>query len=333
MGGDMMESWPQLTQSNNPSPTASRLRTLVEDAVERFPADGILLSGGLDTSILSAISGKRGRRLRAVSVAVADAGSPDEPFVKMVAESCGFELRVLRPTLADLVAMMPSLIRVLRVFDPMELRNSVVTWLGLTAARECGVETMLTGDAADELFAGYSYITILSSEQLRPYLDFLNGVMRFSSQVMAPAVGIQAKLPYLDPPVREFALTLSYDDLIVDRDGQVFGKKALRDAFAGLLPEEIIWRVKTPIEYGSGSHRLQDFVIASVPDDEFDAARLQVQQQEGVSLRDKEHYFYYRIYRTIFPIPREQQGGAKRCKTCCGAVEQRYCFTCGAYPC
>ena len=63
----MMESWPQLTQSNNPSPTASRLRTLVEDAVERFPADGILLSGGLDTSILSAISGKQARRLRAVS--------------------------------------------------------------------------------------------------------------------------------------------------------------------------------------------------------------------------------------------------------------------------
>jgi len=331
-----MGSLPQLTQSSNPSLTASRLRRLLEDAVEGVPADGILLSGGLDTSILSAISGKQARRLRAVSVAVAGVVNPDEPFVKNVAESCGFELRVLRPTLADLVSMMPALIRVLRGFDPMELRNSVVTWLGLTAARECGIQVILTGDAADELFAGYSYITSLSREQLRPYLDFLNSVMRFSSQVMAPAVGIEARLPYLDPAVREFALTLSYDDLIVERDGQVFGKKPLRDAFADLLPDEIIWRVKTPIEYGSGSHRLQDFVIASVPDDEFDAARLQVQQQEGVSLRDKEHYFYYRIYRTIFPIPREQQGGAKRCKTCCGAVgrpEQRYCFTCGAYPC
>ncbi len=220
-----MGSWPQLTRSSNPSLTASRLRTLVEDAVERSTADGILLSGGLDTSILSAISGKRGRRLRAVSVAVADAVSPDEPFVKMVAESCGFELRVLRPSLADLVSMMPSLIRVLRVSDPMELRNSVVTWLGLTAARECGIQTMLTGDAADELFAGYSYITSLSPEQLRPYLDFLNGVMRFSSQLMAPVVAVQAQLPYLDPAVREFALTLSYDDLIVERDGRVFGKK------------------------------------------------------------------------------------------------------------
>jgi asparagine synthase (glutamine-hydrolysing) len=331
-----MGSWPQLSPNSNPSPTASRLRTLVEDAVESSPADGILLSGGLDTSILSAISGKRARRLRAVSVAVADVVSPDEPFVNMIAEAFGFELRVLRPTLADLVTMMPSLIRVLRVFDPMELRNSVVTWLGLTAAREWGIEAMLTGEAADELFAGYSYITSLSRDQLRPYLDFLNGVMRFSSQIMAPVVGVQAQLPYLDPAVREFALTLSYDDLIVERDGHVFGKTILRHAFAEFLPAEIIWRIKTPIEYGSGSHRLKEFVISCVPDDEFESARVRVQEQEGVSLRDKEHFFYYRIYRTIFPVPREQRGGAKRCKTCGGAVEraeQKYCLTCGAYPC
>jgi asparagine synthase (glutamine-hydrolysing) len=330
-----MATWPQLTQSSNSAPTATRLRKLLEDAVERCPADGILLSGGLDTSILSAIAARQARSLKAISVAVADAASPDEPFVKMVAETCQFELRVVRPTLADLVSLMPSLIRVLHTFDPMELRNSVVTWLGLTAAKEWGIQAMLTGDAADELFAGYGYITSRSPEQLRPYLDFLNGVMRFSSQVMALEVGIQARLPYLDLAVREFALTLSYDDLIVERDGRVFGKRALRDAFAGLLPADIIWRIKTPIEYGSGSHRLQEFVVGSIPDEEFDAAHVRV-QKEGVSLRDKEHYFYYKTYRTIFPTPREQHGGAKRCKTCSGAVErpeQRYCFTCGAYPC
>jgi len=195
---------------------------------------------------------------------------------------------------------------------------------------------MLTGDAADELFAGYSYVTSLSPEQLRPYLDFLNGVMRFSSQRMAPVVGVQAQLPYLDPAVREFALTLSYDDLIVERGGRVFGKKVLRDAFADLLPADIVWRIKTPIEYGSGSYRLQEFVTGSVPDDEFEAARVRAQAEDDVLLRDKEHFFYYRIYRAIFPTPREQSGGAKRCKTCSGAVEraeQKYCRTCGAYPC
>src|SRR5437764_13537395 len=69
-GGGTMGSLPQLTQSSNPSLTASRLRRLLEDAVDGVPADGILLSAGLDNSIVSAISGKQARWLRAVYVTV-----------------------------------------------------------------------------------------------------------------------------------------------------------------------------------------------------------------------------------------------------------------------
>jgi asparagine synthase (glutamine-hydrolysing) len=254
----------------------------------------------------------------------------------MIAERCGFKLRILRPGLADLIAAMPAVMRVLGGFDPMELRNSAVAWLALTAAREETIAAVLTGDAADELFAGYSYIVNMAPEQVRPYLDFLNGVMRFSSQPMGASLGVQAQLPYVDPAVREFALTMSRDDLVIDRDGRRFGKKVLREAFAGLLPQEITWRIKTPIEYGSGSHALQKFVIDSVSDEEFEAARIRVAAEDGISLRDKEQFFYYRIYRTILPPPREQTGGAKRCTACGGAVErteQKYCRVCGAYPC
>lgn len=160
--------------------------------------------------------------------------------------------------------------------------------------------------------------------------------MRFSSQPMGASLGIQAHLPYLDPAVREFALSLSRDDLVAERDGHRFGKKVLREAFADLLPEEITWRVKTPIEYGSGSHALQKFVADSVSDDEFETGRIRLAGEDGVSLRDKEQFFYYRMYKTISPPPREQMGGAKRCTACGGAVEradQNYCRVCGAYPC
>lgn len=173
-------------------------------------------------------------------------------------------------------------------------------------------------------------------EQVRPYLDFLNGVMRFSSQPMGASIGVQAQLPYLDPAVRGFALAMSRDDLVGQRDSQLFGKKVLREAFADLLPQEVTWRVKTPIEYGSGSRALREFVTNSVSDDEFEAARVRAAAEDGVSLRDKEQFFYYRIYRTILPPPREQAGGAKRCSSCRGAVEraeQKYCRVCGAYPC
>ena len=315
---------------------AAHLRRLVEDAVVCSTADGILLSGGLDTSILSAIAARQGRRLQAVCVSVAGVVSPDEAFAKMMAERCGFSLRVLRPSLADLVAVMPAVMRVLGSFDPMELRNSAVAWLALEAARKKGIVAVLTGDAADELFAGYSYIVNMPPEQVRPYLDFLNGVMRFSSVPMGSILGVQAQLPYLDPAVRDFALTMSYEELIGEHDGQRFGKKVLRQAFADRLPQEITWRVKTPIEYGSGSHALQKFMTDSVSDDEFEAGRIRIIGEEGVSLRDKEQFFYYRIYRTILPPPREQSGGAKRCTGCCGPVErteQKYCRICGAYPC
>lgn len=331
----MPGSQPQLTPVDAGS-AAARLREFLEAAVKNSTADGILLSGGLDTSILSAVAAQQGRGLRAVSVSVADVVSPDESFAKLVAERCGFQLRVLRPSLADLIAAMPAVMRVLGGFDPMELRNSAVTWLALDAARNEGIAAALTGDAADELFAGYNYIFNMPAEQVRPYLDFLNGVMRFSSLPMGASVGVEAQLPYLDPAVREFSLTLSHADLVGERDSQRFGKKVLREAFADLLPEEITWRVKTPIEYGSGSRALQKFVTDSVLDDEFEAARVRIAAADNVSLRDKEQFFYYRIYRTILPPPCQQTGGAKRCGSCGGAVEraeQKYCRVCGAYPC
>ncbi|HEX2715951.1 MAG TPA: asparagine synthase-related protein [Candidatus Acidoferrales bacterium] len=330
-----MGSGAQLTQAELGSP-AAHLRRLLENAVERSTADGILLSGGLDTSVLSAIAAKQARTLRALSVSVAGVVSPDEPFAKMMAERCGFTLHVLRPSVADLVAAMPAVMRVLGGFDPMELRNSVVAWLALKAAREEGIAAVLTGDAADELFAGYSYIVNMPSEQVRAYLDFLNGVMRFSSLPMGASLGVEAQLPYLDSAVRDFALTMSRDDLIVERDGQRFGKKVLRGAFADLLPQEITWRVKTPIEYGSGSRALQKFVADLVSDEEFETARVRLAAEDGVSLRDKEQFFYYRIYRTILPPPHQQTGGARRCTACGGVVEraeQKYCRVCGAYPC
>lgn len=330
-----MGSRPQLTQAERLLPTA-QLRELVESAVERSTADGILLSGGLDTSILSAVAAKQGRKLRAVSISVAGAPAPDEPFVKTIADRCEFPLVILRPSLGDLIAVMPQVMRVLDGFDPMELRNSAVTWLALREARARGIAAVLTGDAADELFAGYSYITRMPAEQFRPYLDFLNSVMRFSSQPMGTSLGIQAQIPYLDPAVRAFALQMSRDDLVFERDGQRFGKKVLREAFVDLLPPEITWRIKTPVEYGSGSHALQTFVSDSVSNHEFESARTRLAAEDGISLRDKEQFFYYRIYRTILPPPREQMGGAKRCSACRGAVgraEQNYCRVCGAYPC
>ncbi len=266
---------------------------------------------------------------------MADASAPDEPFARLLTGSLGFEHHLLRPTLRELVEEMPEVIQLLRTFDPMELRNSVVTYVALEAAGKLGVRSVLTGDAADELFAGYSYMFNMPADQLPGYVRHLNEVMHFTSLDLGPALGVRIELPYLDSAIREFALTLDVADLVGERAGHRFGKKILREAFADLLPPEVTWRVKTPIEFGSGSTNLARLAVESVSDGDFNFERERIAQEDGVRLRDREQYFYYRFYRSIFPLPSQLPAEAKSCPECKGPVprlDMRYCRICGAYP-
>ncbi len=230
---------------------------------------------------------------------------------------------------------MAEVIRLLRTFDPMELRNSVVTYVALETAGKLGIRSVLTGDAADELFAGYSYMFNMPAEQLPGYIRHLNEVMHFTSLDLGPALGVRVELPYLDSAIREFAVALDVADLVAKQEGRRFGKKILREAFADLLPPEITWRVKTPIEFGSGSTGLTRLAVESVSDADFDSGRERIAQEDGVRFRDREQYFYYRFYRSIFPPPSQLRAEAKSCPECKGPVprlDMRYCRICGAYP-
>ena len=326
---------PQLLTSSDRVLKIECLRDLVIDQVLASSADGILFSGGLDTSILAAIASMHGRHLHATMVSVEEGNGLDEPFALVIAKRFGFELEILRPPLRDLLERMPELVLLLQTFDPMELRNSIVAYFALQAAVERGLAAVLTGDAADELFAGYSFMFNMAAERLPAYISHLNDIMHFTSQVIGRNLGIAVDCPYLAPTVRDFALSLVYEDLVFEQQGRRWGKRILREAFAGLLPEEIAWRVKTPIEYGSGSTALKQLTELSVTDNEFEGERERAALHDSVKLRDKEQYFYYRIYRRHFPPPIERTRESKTCKDCKGPVaraDMTYCRICGAYP-
>jgi asparagine synthase (glutamine-hydrolysing) len=252
-----------------------------------------------------------------------------------MAERLGIDLEILRPTLSELVDRMPELIRLLRTFDPMELRNSIVTYVAIEAASKRGLSAVLTGDAADELFAGYSFMFNMPAERLPSYIRHLNDIMHFTSEVIGRNLGMGVDSPYVAPAIREFALSLGYEDLVGENDGKRFGKKILREAFSNLLPKEIVWRLKTPIEYGSGSTGLKQLAEQSVDDIEFEQERQKFKKHDSVTLRDKEQYFYYRIYRTLLAPPSELDRGVKTCAECQAPVsrtDMTYCRMCGAYP-
>ena len=326
---------PQLLTPADPVHRVEQLHNLVVERVLASSADGILFSGGLDTSVLATVAISHGRRLRGVMVSVREGIGLDEPFARLMVERLGINLEILRPTLSELVDRMPEVIRVLRTFDPMELRNSIVTYVALEAARARGLSTVLTGDAADELFAGYSFMFNMSAEQLPSYIRHLNEIMHFTSEVIGQNLSVRVDSPYVSPSVREFAISLGYEDLVCEYKGKRFGKRILREAFSALLPEEIAWRLKTPIEYGSGSTALKHLTEQSVTDSEFERERRRAAMHDSVKLRDKEQYFYYRIYRRSLPPPIERAPGSKICKDCHGPVaraDMTYCRICGAYP-
>lgn len=326
---------PQVPTSADRLEKIERLRELVIEQVLASSADGILFSGGLDTSILAAIASSHGRGLHAVMVSVAEGNGLDEPFALLMAERFGLEVETLRPPLRELLERMPELVLLLETFDPMELRNSIVAYMALEAAVKGGLSRVLTGDAADELFAGYSFMFNMAPERLPSYVRHLNEIMHFTSQVIGRNLGIGVDCPYLAPPVRNFALSLGHEDLVCEYEGRIVGKRILREAFSGLLADQITWRLKTPIEYGSGSTALKQLTQQCVTDSEFDREREHAALHDSVKLRDKEQCFYYRIYRRTFPPPMKRAKGAKTCKECQGPVtrtDMTYCRICGAYP-
>ena len=320
---------------------ASELRETVIRAVERSLGDSLLLSGGLDTSIvLSALSSLEQwellkSRFHAYTVVLEGSPSPDLAYSQMVTAKYGIRQTICRLNFSELEDYLMDVVKVLKSFDPMEIRNSVVLYAGLKLAKIDGFRAVMTGDASDELFAGYSFVYNLQPDMGRATLIHLWDVMHFSSMPLASSLGIQAKLPFLDYEVKKFAMArLGWSDLVGKHNGETYGKFILRRAFENSLPPEIVWRKKAPIEVGSGTAILPSIYSNILKDEEFEARRKEYLLKDRVKLRDKEQLRYYEIYRELFGSPPPPDRSRKVCPACSmnvpdGAV---FCTICGEYP-
>jgi len=305
---------------------------IIEGSVERNLGDSVLLSGGLDTTIIAHLAASARPRCYTVFFPLRDA--PDIPYARSTARRLGLDWELLELRPEALTETLAEVIRVLRTFDPMEVRNSLTVYRGMVAARDAGFSRVMTGDGADELFAGYSFSFNLPPSQLKKRLRHLWSVMHFSSKPMAESLGISARLPYLDGSVVDFAKTLGPSQLVGSRGGKRYGKLILRLAFESAIGKRSAWRVKTPIEYGSGTTHLPRYYASKIGDREFARAKKDATSRDRVQIRDKEHLEYYSIYRRAFPPPSEVARTGLRCP-CCGAdvrPASSFCLTCGAYP-
>jgi len=305
----------------------------LEESVRRNLTDGLLLSGGLDTAMLAYLA-SRWVKPSCITVALRGALAPDVNYAKLVASRLQLRHYLYYFDNEELDDSIRAVIRIMKSFDPMEIRNDAAIYIALKVGRDKGMSTIMTGDACDELFAGYSFFFGLTKEQLDIALKKLWTDMRFSSIYLAKDLGVEVRLPFLDPQFKAFAADLDAGLKVRSEGGQVWGKWILRKAFENIMPREIVWRVKAPIEVGTGTTILPSLCDLRISDPEFNEKKMSYLNEDGVVIRSKEHLFYYEIYRSQIGIPYARISSAKTCPDCGSNVEEgtSFCRTCGAYP-
>jgi asparagine synthase (glutamine-hydrolysing) len=305
----------------------------LEASVKRNLSEGLLLSGGLDTSILAALATKW-QKPYCVTVALKGAPAPDIEYAKKVAALFDLKHDIHYFGEEELEEGIQAVIRILGSFDPMEIRNSAACYVGLKAVKEKGLSSVMTGDGGDELLAGYSFFFDLTKEQLAAELSKMWTNMSFSSIPLAGNLGIEVRLPFLDPEFKTLAMNLDPSLKVRKKNGQTFGKWILRQAFESVLSAELVWRVKAPLEVGTGTTTLPSFFDARIPDSEFSKKKASYFQEDRVTIRTKEHLHYYEIYRNRVGIPYLSAGEGRKCPECGGKFKDNtaYCRICGAYP-
>ena len=277
-------------------------REVLVDAVERqlmgdVPV-GVFLSGGLDSSLVAAIAAPwmRERGLRLQTFAVGTPDSPDLAAARQVAEHVGSDHHETTYTAEDALEALPIVVRSIESFDPGLVRSAVPNFM-LARFTAQHVKVVLTGEGADELFAGYDYMNDytdpddLHAELVRTVRGLHNLNLQRCDRVTM-AHGLEARVPFLDREVIRWALRLPAGYKLAGP--QQPEKRLLRMAFDGWLPDEFLWRDKAEFGDGSGARDvLSDVMEARVSDEEFAAER------DGVTppLRTKEELAYFRIFR------------------------------------
>ena len=297
----------------------SDFKQRLQQALEQNRGEAILVSGGIDSGILTYLS----PRLKGVTVSL-DGKGEDLRYVSILRDSLGLDVTPVEVGVDEALSALSKVIKILRSFDPA-LPNDLAVYFGMREAKRLGIKSIMTGDGGDELFGGYSYMQEI--EDLDGYIRKISRSMSFNSKMLGEHFGLEVKQPYLDQNFIEFALSLGTDLKIRKEKAKTWGKWVLRKAFKPFLPSEFIWQEKRPLEVGSGMSLLRGLIAEKITDEEFEEKKRAYQ----VKFLCKEHLFFYEIYRQeIGGIPKPGEG-EDSCPGCGGGLPhgKGHCRICG----
>ncbi len=281
----------------------STLKEKFEQAVvKRLMSDvplGVLLSGGLDSSLVSAVARKHTAEKQLNSFCVGMEGGSDLPAARKVASYLGTVHHEYVYEKKEVLSVLPKVIYYLESFDPSLIRSAVPTYF-VSKLVSKHVKVILSGEGADELFSGYSYLkNIKSREKLHNELiKLINSLHNINNQRldrMTMAHSIEGRVPFLDLDLVTYASALPPELKLYGKNK--VEKWILRKAFEDYLPEEIIWRDKAQFAEGCGSDTvIQELIENEISEREFNRDRHII----SPPIRSKEELYYYRIFKQFF---------------------------------
>ncbi len=276
-------------------------------------ANWIAFSGGLDSSILAQI--KKEQDLNAITIITKDFLGTDLQYSQITAKHIDIPLELKYVSIDEILNSIENTIKILKNFNDIEIRNSIVSYHYLTTLKEKNVTKVISGDGADEIFAGYNFLVKKDHTELKGELKRIKEIMHFTSQKIANELGLSIQMPFISESIVSAVETLPVNLLVNQKDGIKFGKWILRKAFENELPPNVIWRKKTPMQDGSGTVGLTKLFDSLITDDIFEEKVKKIKSGDNITIRTKESLHYYELYKESFRVP-EYQGEKNTCSDC-----------------
>ncbi|MCS2614970.1 asparagine synthase B [Bacteroides fragilis] len=309
----------KVAKENGTSP-CRQIHDALEEAVHRqLMSDvpyGVLLSGGLDSSVISAIAKKyAAKRIETDgasdawwsqlhSFAVGLKGAPDLVKAREVAEYIGTVHHEINYTLQEGLDAIRDVIYFIETYDVTTVRASTPMYLLARVIKSMGIKMVLSGEGADEIFGGYLYFhkapdaRTFHEETVRK-LSKLHLYDCLRANKSLAAWGVEERVPFLDKEFLDVAMRLAPE--VKMAPGKVIEKKVVREAFESLLPASVAWRQKEQFSDGVGYSwidTLKEVTAAAVSDEQMAHAAERFPVHPPMN---KEEYYYRSIFEEHFP--------------------------------
>ncbi|MGE4288561.1 MAG: asparagine synthase B [Salinivirgaceae bacterium] len=312
--------WTEFEAVKNNTTSIKELHDALDAAVKRqLMSDvpyGVLLSGGLDSSVTSALAKKYAQKRietddqatawwpQLHSFAVGLKGSPDLAAAKKVAEYIGTVHHEIVFTIQEGLDALRDVIYQLETYDITTVRASTPMYLMARAIKAMGIKMVLSGEGADELFGGYLYFHKApnAEEFHKETVRKLNKLHQYDclrANKSLAAWGIEGRVPFLDKEFMDVAMRLNPKDKMITAERME--KWLVRKAFEDYIPHEVAWRQKEQFSDGVGYSwidTLKTMVEEQVSDEQLANAKYKFPVQTPSS---KEEYFYRSIFSEHFP--------------------------------